>query len=149
MESWEASKSDDAYLRRIPVSYNKLWNLHARTYYTAEKLKVLAKSHRPFFDAIHKERKPLTSQRAIAGFFTQYGITTKNFNDTFSSFSVEARMRLASKDSDFYKIDGVPNIIINGKYKTNPSLAGSEANMITVIRYLVEQERKNPSNTSG
>lgn len=149
MESWDRTKPSYITFRRVPVPYDGLWNLHARTYYTAEKLNVIAKTHRPFFDAIHKERKTLTSQNAIARFFAGYGVDPARFNDTFGSFSVEARMRLASKEADFYKISSVPTVIINGKYHTGADIAGSEANLIEVIRYLTKLEHEKGPASSG
>ena len=149
MEDWEKTKPSYVTFRRVPVPYDGLWNLHARTYYTAEKLKVVTKTHRPFFDAIHKERKTLTSQGAIAKFFAGYGVDISRFNDTFTSFSVEARMRLASKEADFYKISSVPTVIINGKYRSGADIAGSEANLIEVIRYLSKLEHEKDPASSG
>jgi thiol:disulfide interchange protein DsbA len=40
-----------------------------------------------------------------------------------------------------YGIDGVPAIIVNGKYRTNGRLAGSNARMLRVVDTLIEQER--------
>jgi len=41
-----------------------------------------------------------------------------------------------------YGITGVPTIIVNGKYNTSGSLAGSNENIIRVVDYLVKQERQ-------
>jgi thiol:disulfide interchange protein DsbA len=41
-----------------------------------------------------------------------------------------------------YGIMGVPSMVINGKYRTSGSEAGSLENVIHVVEALVEQERK-------
>jgi thiol:disulfide interchange protein DsbA len=40
-----------------------------------------------------------------------------------------------------YAITGVPTIIINGKYSTSGSQAGSNQNIIKVMDYLIAAER--------
>jgi len=39
-----------------------------------------------------------------------------------------------------YGVNGVPAIIVNGKYRTNATLAGSQEKMIDVINQLIKQE---------
>lgn len=39
-----------------------------------------------------------------------------------------------------YGVTGVPAIIINGKYRTNGTLAGSHEKMIEVMDTLIKQE---------
>jgi thiol:disulfide interchange protein DsbA len=40
-----------------------------------------------------------------------------------------------------YGVSGVPTVVVNGKYSTGASLAGSNQKLIEVIDYLVAQER--------
>ncbi len=40
------------------------------------------------------------------------------------------------------KADSVPVVIINGKYRTSPSMVGSEEKLLQVIDYLVKRETK-------
>ena len=40
-----------------------------------------------------------------------------------------------------YKLTGVPAVIINGKYMTSGSLAGSYDNLLKTIDELVDKER--------
>jgi thiol:disulfide interchange protein DsbA len=49
-------------------------------------------------------------------------------------------MRQAPIMASRYGITGVPAIIINGKYKTNGTLAGSHEKMIEVMNQLIHQE---------
>src|SRR5881394_1693126 len=56
IEAWLPKLPRDAYFRRIPAVFNERWALDAAIYYAFESLGVLGKVHRPFFDAIHKDR---------------------------------------------------------------------------------------------
>ncbi len=40
-----------------------------------------------------------------------------------------------------YKITGVPSVVVNGKYLTSSSIAGSHANVLMVMDDLVAKER--------
>ena len=41
-----------------------------------------------------------------------------------------------------YGIDGVPSMIVNGKYRTSGSLAGGHKGMLQVVDYLIKKEAK-------
>ena len=143
LEKWAASKQPYVSFRRVAAPFGGLWNIHAQTYYTAERLKVVRKTHIPFFDAIHKEKRALTTQRSISKFFGEYGVDVNQFNEVFSSFSVTSRLRLAEREISFYGINSVPSIVVNGKYLITVQMAGSEANLIEVIKQLAKLENDN------
>jgi thiol:disulfide interchange protein DsbA len=44
--------------------------------------------------------------------------------------------------AEAYRIDGVPTIVIQGKYVTSPSIAGTKAKAIAVMDHLEEKVRK-------
>ena len=64
------------------------------------------------------------------------------FLQTYKSFAVETRLRRAKTMTNRYGIDGVPAIIVNGKYRISARTAGSNAEMLKVINFLVEKESK-------
>ena len=149
VENWEANKPSYITFRRVAVPFNGLWQIHAQAYYTAERLNLVGKTHRAFFDSIHKERRPLTNQRNIAKFYSEYGVNADRFNEVYNSFGVESKMRLASREVSFYKINSVPMFVVNGKYLLSVGMAGSEANLMEVVRQLAKLEHENPATPSG
>ena len=58
---------------------------------------------------------------------------------TFNSFAVNNKLNFARIMSGKYGISGVPAIIIDGKYRTSVSMAGSHDALIEVINYLIEK----------
>ena len=144
IESWLKNKPSYVTFRRVAVPSNGLWEVHARTYYTADRLKLLGKTHVAFFDAIHKQRQPLTNQRTISKFFSNYGVSVEQFNDVYNSFAVESKIRLASREARSYKVNSVPVVIVNGKYMLTAGWVGGEANLIAVINQLAKLEHENP-----
>lgn len=143
LEHWEENKESYVKFRRVPVPFRGLWQVHARAYFTAERLNVLGKSHQAFFDAIHKKRMPLTNKKNIAKFYSEYGVNIDEFNEVYDSFGVDSKMRLALREVEFYKVNSVPAIVVNGKYLLNVQMAGSEANLIEVIKQLAKREFDN------
>ena len=57
-----------------------------------------------------------------------------------NSFAVDAKIRRAMDLARAAGINSVPSVVINGKYKTSGSLAGSNDRVIEVINELSEKE---------
>ncbi len=127
---------------RQPAVFSDLWGKHAKAYFTAEALNVVDKVHADFFDAIQNKKQHLETEDQLAKFFVAHGVNETEFHNAFNSFLVDAKMRQATDMVTRYGITGVPAIIINGKYKTNGPLAGSNEKMIEVMNHLIEQESK-------
>ena len=92
------------------------------------------------FDAIHKDKKRLNSPKAIAKFAGSLGIDEEKFLKTMNSFAVDAKIRRAMEMARNDGINSVPSVVVNGKYKTTGSIAGSNQKVIEVIRELTKKE---------
>ena len=53
-----------------------------------------------------------------------------------------ASVQQADSKGKAYRSGGVPAIIVNGKYRIEGGMAGSNASMIRVADYLIEKERQ-------
>jgi thiol:disulfide interchange protein DsbA len=142
VENWKKKLSSDVKFVQYPAILRNEWAIHARAFFTAQILGVDDKTHQAIFAAFHELRRPANSEKALKAIFIEQGVDGKDFDKTFRSFTVESKLRRARDASKRYGIKGVPALIINGKYRTNARLAGSNANMLKVVDYLVEQERK-------
>jgi protein dithiol oxidoreductase (disulfide-forming) len=141
VESWLESKPDDVEFRRMPAIFNKNWVPHAKAYFTAEKLGVLEKIHGALFKALHKERKRIFTESELKDFFVSKGIDGDKFSKVYNSSEIKTKFKQAFLMGQRYKITGVPAVIINGKYMTSGSLAGSYENVLKTINQLVDKER--------
>lgn len=140
VEEWVENKPDNAAFVRIPAVLNRNWELDARVFHTAESLGVLDKIHRPYFEAIHKDRRRMTNEAQVAEFFAEQGVDKEDFHKAFNSFDVETRLRRSQQLVQRYRISGVPSFIVNGKYEVSPSMAGSQTRIFEIINSLVEKE---------
>jgi len=140
--NWLKNKPDDVEFVRMPAIVGPPWELLAKAYYTAEFLGVMDTVHYALFDAIHKDKKKVVDEAAVQAIFEAQGVSAEDFRNTFNSFAVAVKVNNAKMMTKRYAISGVPTIIINGKYNTSGSLAGSNENILKVVDYLVEQERQ-------
>jgi len=139
---WLKKLPGDVEFVRIPAASNPRWALHARAFYVAEVLDVFDKIHEPLFDAMHRDHQHLHDADALAKFFQKHaGIDKQTFLDTFSSFSVDTRVSRAEQLGQRYGVSSVPTLIINGKYRTSPSMTGSRKNALDVVDHLIAKER--------
>ena len=56
IDTWLKTLPKDVEFRRVPAVFNDRWAHDAAIFYTFEALGLLDKLHRPFFDAIHRDR---------------------------------------------------------------------------------------------
>jgi len=142
LEEWLKTKPANIHFVRMPAQFNKQWELHARAYYAAQALGVVDKTHADFFKEIHDKRKKLATPDELAAFYLRYGVSRDKFMKVFNSPAVRNRQAHAKGMVQRYGAHSVPTFVINGKYRTNESLAGSKKDMFAVIEALVDQEAK-------
>jgi len=137
LHEWVKNKPADIHFEQMPaVLNNPNWIFMGKVFYTAKELGVIEQSHVPFFTALHKEKQSLFSVEEIAKFFTQFGVKESDFISTFKSFKVDQQVRQAMRITQAYGIDGVPAVIVNGKYLTDVPMAQSTENMWKLVNQL-------------
>jgi protein dithiol oxidoreductase (disulfide-forming) len=140
LRDWLKTKPANVEFIRIPAVFNEQWGKHAKAYFTAEALGVVDAVHADLFDAIQEKKQTLETEDELAKFFVAHGVKEADFHETYNSFMVDSKMRQAPAIAAKYGITGVPAIIVNGKYKTNGTLAGSQEKMIDVLNMLIKKE---------
>ena len=142
IDRWLESKPDGVSFRRMPAAASPRWVPHAKAYYAAEMVGELDRLHKPLFTALHTERRKIFSDDEIIAFAAEQGIDEAAFRKAYNSFPVDMQVRKSAELVRRYNIDGVPAIVVNGKYLTSATQAGSTEKMFQVVDYLVAQEAK-------
>ena len=142
LEPWVKKLPADVQFRRIPAVLSDSWAIDAGFFYTFEALGVLDKVHKPFFDAIHKDRLVITSEPAVTEWLKKHGIERKKFDETYKSFGVQAKIKRAAQLSSAYQLEGVPLLAVNGKYTVSAEQGGSQAGMLSTTEQLIDLARK-------
>ena len=140
IDKWKETTSDDVLLEQVPSVLNPSWMEHARAFFALEMMGETEKVHKKLFSAIHLKNKRLNGIDTIAAFVKAQGVDEKTFREHYHSFPVDTMVRKSKQKERKYGHRGVPAVIINGKYRTSASQAGSNARMIQVIDYLVNKE---------
>jgi cyclophilin family peptidyl-prolyl cis-trans isomerase len=141
VKEWGKQQAGDVDFWFSPAVWSKSMELYAKAFYTARELDVEEKIHLPLFTAIVIKQKSIRNESDLADFFAQYGVDKKIFTETFNSAAVEKRARHAEERVRLYKPVGVPEIIVNGKYRVDRMRAGGLTEMLAVAEYLVNKER--------
>jgi thiol:disulfide interchange protein DsbA len=143
---WATDKPASARFVRIPATWNQLVMLHAKLYYTEEVLVKNGKIAKPdefraaIFQEYHQRGNRMTSEEAIQSVFARLGVTADDFTNTWNSFEVAQKLRVAQDLARRYSISGVPAVVVNGKYRTGAAEAGGYPQLLEVIDELVERE---------
>jgi thiol:disulfide interchange protein DsbA len=116
LEKWVKEQPKDVEFRRVPAAFNEQWAAAGRVYYALESLGQVERLHKPLFDAIHKDGLRITNPQALAQWLEKNGVDPKKFSDAEKSFAVESKMKRARAMLEQTRIDGVPALMINGKY---------------------------------
>jgi thiol:disulfide interchange protein DsbA len=146
INAWAADMPAGARFVRIPVVWNTVHELHARLFYTMD---VLARNgaladaetfHDTVFQEIQTRGNRLTSEDSIRRLFERFGVDAGTFDNTWKSFEVDQKLRVAKDLGRRYNIQGVPAVVVNGKYRTGGQEAGSYDAVPDVIDELIVRE---------
>jgi thiol:disulfide interchange protein DsbA len=143
VDSWNTrGRPPYVQLVKLPVTWQELHKTHARMFYTAELLGRLPQLHPLIFRDINVNRARLDTPQSIEAFFVANGVAKPDFQKSFASFAVESKLRRAEDLNRRYRITSTPTFIVNGKYVTDVSMAGSEDELFKVLNALAAREKQ-------
>lgn len=134
---WVKKLPRHAYFRRMPAIFNDGWVPLAKAYYAAEALGVVDKLHGEIFNAIHLQGVNLNDRGNLLRFVGARGVDAAKFAKAYDSFGVQTQVRQARELTAAYGIQGVPSLIVDGKYRTSSSLTGSHEKLFPVLDELI------------
>lgn len=146
INSWAENVPANTRFVRIPAVWNPLARLHGQLYYTSEvlvrngKLQDAKGFHAAVFNEFHRKRNRLTSEDSIQSLFERFGVSRDDFLNAWKSFEVDQKVRVADDLVRRYNVTGVPAMVVNGKYRTGASEAGSYPKLLAVVDELIERE---------
>ncbi|MEO1766742.1 thiol:disulfide interchange protein DsbA/DsbL [Thiobacter aerophilum] len=134
---WLKTLPRHAYFRRLPAIFNDAWVPLAKAYFAAEALGVVEKLHGDLFNAIHLQGINLNNRDTLLRFVAQRGIDAAKFGAAYDAFGVQAKVQQARDLTSAYGIEGVPSMIVDGKYRTSSSMTGSHEKLFPVLNELI------------
>lgn len=143
LDAWQRKlPTDQVAFRRISISFRPNQETLQRLYYALETLGQVEALHRKVFNAYHLEHKPFNTDADVIDWAKANGADGNKIVETMKSFGVATKVRLARQLAEGYGIDGVPTLGVQGRWRTAPSIAGTEARALAVTDALIAMARK-------
>jgi thiol:disulfide interchange protein DsbA len=146
LNKWLKTLPRHAYFRRLPAVFNDGWVPLAKAYFAAEALGVVDQLHGPMFEAIHLQGMNLNNRAQLLRFVATRGVDAARFEKAYDSFAVQTKVQQAREQTSAYGIQGVPSLVVDGKYRTSASLTGGYDRLFSVVDELIALAWKEHAN---
>ncbi|WP_289282020.1 MULTISPECIES: thiol:disulfide interchange protein DsbA/DsbL [unclassified Methylophaga] len=143
VEAWKETLPENVHFVKVPAIFRDSWLELAKVYYAAQAIGNFDKVHSKLFNAIHVEKRRLSTEDQLLDFVAEQGIDRDEFKKTMNSFSVKSKVKKALVMSQTSGITGVPSFIVNGAYRTDASTAGGVPELFNVINFLIQESSDN------
>jgi thiol:disulfide interchange protein DsbA len=140
LEAWVARLPKDVQFKRVPAVLAAHWQPMAKSFYALEATGV--DLHARMFSAIHVENINLSDEQTFLQWVAKQGADSRKIGDAYRSFGVNSKLQAARQLNVNYGLTSVPTLVIGGRYRTSPSMAGSAEQMFEVAEQLIERVRK-------
>ena len=144
LEAWARNLPSNVVLRRIPVIFgHRDWQPLAKLAITLDSLGESERLAGKVFHAVHEEHLDLGNPIVCADWAVRQGIDRQKFLEAYGSFAVETRTQQANLKAQTYAVDQVPTLIVDGRFRTNPAIAGgnNEATL-SVVDELIQMANR-------
>lgn len=140
--AWAKQLPADTQFRRMPVVFGRAtWEMLARAYYALEAIGEIERIHPKIFAAIHEDNVILQQKDVLFDWIEKQGVDRKKFSSAYDSFSMGGKIQRSNQRAQSYGINGVPSMVVDGKYMVSTTQAGNYENMLKIVDDLVKQAR--------
>lgn len=142
IEPWTARLPQDVTFRRVPVTFGRAaWANLARLYFALELTGDLRRLDQAIFNAVTRERRSLYTDKAILAWLGGQGVDTTAFASVLNSFGVETQVAQSDALARDFKIDGVPTIVVDGRYVVLGREAKGHREILAIADGLIQMAR--------
>ncbi len=144
LAQWRQTLPANVAFRRMPAVFGPKPDLMARAFFAADLLGAQESFTQAMFDALHVKKQKITDEAAVVVVAEAAGLNGPEFLKALNSFDVNMKVNRARQATSQYGIDGVPAVVVNGKYRTSPAQAGSRDGLVKVMDQLIAKETQAP-----
>ncbi len=142
LRQWEKKQSSSVVLRRVPVTFlGPNAALLQKLHYALEELQR-SDLYPKVFEAIHEQHRPLNKESEVLAWVGQHGIDQAKFEAVFNGFSMQVKMGQAKHWQGDAGLDGVPTLLIGGRYRIDLLSAHGPKRALDVASYLIKESFK-------
>jgi thiol:disulfide interchange protein DsbA len=153
LSAWAKAHADKIVFKRVHVSANGEPMPQQRLFYALEAMGKLDELHARVFHAMHVEHAHVNTDGDAIDLAVKLGLDREKFTSFYNSFAVQTKVQRAIQMMQSYQVNSWPNIVIDGKYVTSPTVVGARMGnaynetaagslMLKVMDELVEQQLK-------
>lgn len=147
LQSWDKNNAEYVKLVKVPVIWSPGHKAHARLFYTLE---ALGRSdlHLKVFESFHRANNQLLgrseqeARQVQLAFAKANGVEEQQFLAAYDSFTVNTNLQRAERLTTAYRVQGVPLMVVNGKYTTDVSMAGGHERLLELLNDLAASEKR-------
>jgi thiol:disulfide interchange protein DsbA len=122
LEQWIKKQGNNITLRRVHMPAQGANDPEAHLYLTLEAMGKAEEMQTKVFKAWHVDHLRLAKDQDIIDWVSKNGIDHDKFLSVWNSFGVMTKLHRQQQILETYKVDGVPTVVIDGKYQTAPSI---------------------------
>lgn len=144
VSDWEKKLPADVRFTYVPAPFGPEWNPYAKSYYVAESMGLVKRTHDALINAIHVTHampgegdKP--DEQKIANFYAGYGANAAQFLAAMNSFAVASKINRGKQFMMRSGVSSTPTLVINGKYRVTGGRGWEDK--LRIADHLIAMER--------
>ncbi len=142
LREWEQQRAADVLLVRTPALRTTRWIPLTKVYLVLLKLGAHVRLHQDVFDAYHFDSVDLGNGDVFAAWAQTKGLNKDLVRNTWDTKEIAMALELTQVATRRYGVQGVPTLVVDGRFLTSPSLAGGPRETIALVDTLVDQRRR-------
>jgi len=140
LNKWLKVLPKDVAFLRIPADFGR-WAQGARLFYALEAIGEEGRVRGELFDAIHLERLSYTKESDVSEWLVRKGVDKQKFTQAYASATVQSKVQRAKQLTLSYGVDGVPAVVVGGRYRASPLTVGGHEAMLATVDELIGKAR--------
>ena len=136
LTAWRAQQPDNVRLIYLPVSWRADMLAPQRLYFTLAQLNRLD-LHEQVFADWNNDPNSLATDAAVLNWALRQGFDQKIWQRTYNSAATSRQVRAAQQAFRRFELQGVPSVVINGRYALIPS-----EQLFDTLNHLVKHEQQ-------
>jgi protein dithiol oxidoreductase (disulfide-forming) len=139
LADWAARQPKDVVVRRVPAvtAGEPASRGQARLYYALERLGLVGRLQRAAFRAVVEQHHDLADEATAAEWATRHGVDRRAFLAAYESAEVGRRTAAAPALLERYQVPELPSVVVQGRYRTAPTLTDGVEGVMPVVDRLV------------
>ena len=139
LNEWLEERANAVHLRLLPTVFSARWAIGARVYYALEEIGRLD-LHPVVFSLVHEQGRPLKTGDGIGRMLEPFEVDPATFAKAFRSQAVTDRVEATREFPEVYGIDGVPALVVDGRYRITTQNANSYQMLLDIADFLIREK---------